>query len=237
MVGLGITLPRTAYSDNDPLQALQLDQQAATRFATTLARSIVIVDGEVAPPSWADQRMPGAKVSGLAVVVRHPEGGSALITGGVFGANIRRATIRTVTKASVPIRKIHPLGDGGLCELEVSQGVLRDFIPLSLGAAEPLRRGMPTLTISAPETDKPSLFFGVILNRLLPPLEHVYATDITFPHGAALISADGALMAITFRNQPNDDNIGWAIGVETLDAWLRPEGPPANSGKTTLPAK
>ena len=227
----------TAAAQDDPIRKLQLDQRAAKIFAERAAKSVVVIDGTIAPPDWADQRTPGPRVSALAVAVRHASGRVALLTGGVFGAGVTNVSVRNPSGKPIAVTAIQPLGDGGLVELVIAAKALKAIKPLTIFENLDIQNGMPVLSVNGVESKSPTLFFGVILEQLAPPLSHIYTTDIKFPHGAPLLAADGRLVGITFRNQPNEDDIGWAIGADSLDAWLRPEGPPEDTGKAPVPTR
>ena len=224
-----MTAAGQSHATDDPVRALQLDQRAAAKFAERIARSVFLVQAEAKPADWADQRMAGPKVAGLAVLVNHPTAGPVLLTGGVFGAGVRNAKLRLTDDKSVPVRRIVALGDGGLSRLDIADSAIRNLRGLPLSSSDKVAAGMPVLSVSGIDTDSPTLFYGVLLSKLPAPLSHIYPTDIAFPHGAALVSASGKLVGITYRLQPNEDSIGWAIGAETIDAWLRPESEPTDT--------
>lgn len=226
-----------AAAEDDPIRKLQLDRRAATAFAETIAKSVMVVDGFIAPPEWADPRTPGPRVAGLAVAVRCSSKRVALVTSGVFGGGIRNASIRGKNGTTISVLEIRAIGDGGLSELVIPDSVLNGLQFLDVAADVELKRGVPVLSVIGAETKQPALFYGVILEQLPAPLAHIYSSDIKFPHGAPLVGADGRLMAITYRTQPTDEDIGWAIGAGSIDEWLRPEGPPEDTGKATVPAR
>lgn len=218
----------------DRLKDLLFDVEAGKKVAVEMTRSVALVSVTLKVPEWADARL-APRGTATAVAVIDPVGLPRLVTTGPIAAEAASLKVRTPDDQWHPVLKVVIMGDGALAELVIAPAALAQLIPLPIDPRERVAEEAIVFTPLGISTPTLHLVRGSVAQELDGPASHLLVVDIALPNGAPLITAEGAVLGVTFRHHPSDRKRALAVTPETLRAWLRPEGPPVDSTPAPAP--
>jgi hypothetical protein len=208
----------------DRLDALLLDYHAAGAFVAELSSSVVRIAVEPRKDPLVTIVGDPARL-GTAVAIAGPAG-PVLVASGALAQDAQSIDVRTPSGRWIRCSGGVLLGDGALRRLDCTDPWLWvELKPLPL-SQKTAGLSVPVFTVAGQGTAHPSLHRGLIAEVLPRPLHGVVIVDLAAPWGAPMLSADGHVLAVSFRPHPKDRRLSMAVTAETLSAWLRSEGPP-----------
>lgn len=214
-----------AVSGADRLAKLLFDMQFQATYARELSRSVVALEIEPKRAAELDDTLKQV-LPAFAVAVRVPAG-LRLLTGGPIAAEAAVIWVISPSGRRVRVTGTQQLGGGEIAALEVPDFLLwSELAPLSLDETIELKVSTPLFAVDALRSARPFLVKATVMEVLeLEALKGLFVTDLRFPHGTPLLSADNTVLGVAFRAHP--DKPGLVVGVtwKRLRAWLHPESP------------
>ena len=208
----------------DRLVPLLISVEESQKYVDDLKVSVLPVELRPRVEPFMDASMVPA-VLALAIAVEVNGRPPMLLTSGPIAAAAASIRVRAPSGEWTLATGVRLYGEGEVAALEgLNAAFWQQVTPVPMEGEIKVQRTTPVFTIHGAGTPFPVLVHGVVVETFPELLEGVFVTDVAFPHGAPLLTANRTLLGLTFRPHPSDEERSVAVSAEKLRAWVHSEG-------------